>query len=129
VTIYLVLAATVPAAVVLGAVIWTHVQQQAAIDRIDDRIAHLVAGVSLLTDTTEGALRDIATEIGRLSAVSEGARPRTGTAGQRRVATASRRGHTIQDIASMEEMSEGEVRLHLQLAKARKERVNHASLR
>lgn len=129
VTIYLVLAATVPAALVLSAVIWTHVQQQAAIDRLDDRLAHLVAGVSLLTDTTEGALRDIATEIGRLAAVSDGSRPRTGTAGQRRVATASRRGHTIQDIAAMEEMSEGEVRLHLQLAKARKERVNHASLR
>jgi hypothetical protein len=128
-TYVVVLAAVGPAALVLGAVIWTHIQHQAAIDRLDDRLAHLVAGVSLLTDTTEGALRDIATEIGRLAAVTDGSRPRTTTVSQRRVSTASKRGHTVQDIAAMEEMSEGEVRLHLQLAKARKERVNHASLR
>lgn len=128
-TTYEVLVAVIPAVLVLGAVLWSHVQQQAAIDRLDDRIAHLVAGTSLLTDTTEGALRDIANEIGRLTAVTEGAGARAGAAGQRRIATAARRGRTVRDIAATEELSEGEVRLHLQLDKARKERVNHASLR
>jgi hypothetical protein len=113
---------------VLGAVLWARVRQQAGIDRLDDRIAHLVAGTSLLTDTTEGALRDIAHEIGRLAAGAEGL-ARTGAAGQRRIATAARQGRTIRDIAATEELSEGEVLLHLQLNKARKERINHASLR
>jgi hypothetical protein len=46
---------------ILGAMVWMHVQHQAAIERLDDRVAHLLAGVSLLTDTTEGALRVVAT--------------------------------------------------------------------
>ncbi|HEY6361512.1 MAG TPA: hypothetical protein VIX63_10440, partial [Vicinamibacterales bacterium] len=45
---------------ILGALVWMHVQHQAALERLDDRMAHLLAGVSLLTDTTEGALRDVA---------------------------------------------------------------------
>jgi hypothetical protein len=49
---------------------------------------------------------------------------------QRRVAGAARRGHTVQDIAASEQISEGEVRLRLQLDRAAtKERVNHASMR
>lgn len=128
-TIYMVLAAAIPTVLVLGALIRVHVQQQAAIDRLDDRIAHLMAGVSLLTDTTEGALRDVAVEIGRLAAMTEGARPPARAASQRRIASASRRGRSVQDIAATEQMSEGEVRLHLQLDRSRKERAHHASLR
>jgi len=129
VTIYVVLGAIISAALVLGAVIWSHLQQRAAIERLDERIAHLYAGVSLLTDATEGALRDTATEIGRLAAVADGASPRAGAVGRRRIAGAARRGQTVRDIAAREEMSEGEVRLHLQLDKAGKERVRHAALR
>jgi hypothetical protein len=115
---------------ILGAMVWMHVQHQAAIDRIDDRMAHLVAGVSLLTDTTEGALRDVAGEINRLATTGDrpGTRPRAAT--QRRIAGAARRGTTVQDIAASEQISEGEVRLRLQLEKAHKERVNnYASMR
>lgn len=128
-TTNMVLMSVVPALVVLGVVIWTHVQHQAAIDRLDDRMAHLLAGISLLTDTTEGALRDVALEIGRLAAVTDGtgAKPRPGS--QRRIATDARRGRTVQDIAAREELSEGEVRLHLQMERARKERASHAALR
>lgn len=126
VTIYLVVGAAV---MVLGAVIWTHVQQQAAIDRLDDRVAHLMAGVSLLTDTTEGALRDVAIEIGRLAATSVTARQEAPAVSRNRINGAARRGRTVQDIAANEQLSEGEVRLHLQLDKARKDRTRHASLR
>ncbi len=113
---------------ILGALVWMHVQQQAALERLDDRVAHLLAGVSLLTDTTEGALRDVATEITRLAAAGSAvpARPRAVT--QKRIAGAVRRGRTNQDVAADEQMSEGEVRLRLQLESARKERA-HASLR
>jgi len=114
---------------ILGALVWMHVQHQAAVERLDDRIAHLLAGVSLLTDTTEGALRDVATEIHRL-ATSDTSRPRPRAATQRRIAGAARRGTTVQDIAATEEMSEGEVRLRLQLEKAHKERLDsYASMR
>jgi hypothetical protein len=115
--------------VLLGGLVWVHVQTQAAIERLDDRLAHLLAGLSLLTDTTEGALRDVATEITRLGAAHDTVRPRPRAATQRRVASAARRGRTVQDIAATEQVSEGEVRLRLQLDKAAKERANHASMR
>ena len=117
---------------ILGVMVRMHVQHQAAVERIDDRMAHLVAGVSLLTDTTEGALRDVATEINRLAAstTADTSRPRPRAATQRRIAGAARRGTTVQDIAAAEQISEGEVRLRLQLEKAQKERVNnYASMR
>ena len=117
------------ALVVIGALVWVHRQTQAAIERLDDRMAHLLAGLSLLTDTTEGALRDVATEITRLAGVTEAARPRARAATQRRVAAAARRGRTVQDIAAAEQVSEGEVRLRLQMDQAAKERTSHASMR
>lgn len=113
---------------VMGALVWMQIQTRSAIERLDDRISHLLAGVSLLTDTTEGALRDVATELTRLAALKETARPAPRTT-TRRVATAARRGRSVQDIAATEEVSEGEVRLRLQLEQAAKERANHASMR
>lgn len=122
---------------ILGALVWMHVQHQAALERLDDRMAHLLAGVSLLTDTTEGALRDVATEINRMAAgatstgTTDALRPRPQRAAtQRRISGAARRGTPVQDIAATEQMSEGEVRLRLELEKAQKERVNnYASMR
>jgi hypothetical protein len=124
---------------ILGALVWMHVQHQAALERLDDRMAHLLAGVSLLTDTTEGALRDVATEINRMAATTGSSspsttdtlRPRpTRAVTQRRISGAARRGTPVQDIAATEQMSEGEVRLRLELEKAQKERVNnYASMR
>ena len=113
--------------VIVGAVLWVGVRLQAAIERTDDRVSHLLAGVSLLTDTTEGALRDVAAEITRLATRQEGStRPRAAT--QRRVTAAARRGRSVHEIAATEEVSEGEVRLRLQLEQAAKERA-HASMR
>ena len=111
-----------------GGLVWVHVQTQKSLERLDDRMSHLLAGVSLLTDTTEGALRDVATEVTRLAATKDAARPAPRTT-QRRVTAAARRGRSVQDIAASEEVSESEVRLRLQLEKAAKERANHASMR
>ena len=112
-----------------GGLVWVHVQTQKAIERLVDRVSHLLAGVSLLTDTTEGALRDVATEITRLAALKDvAARPAARTT-TRRVSTAARRGRSVQDIAATEQVSEGEVRLRLNLEQAAKERANHASMR
>jgi hypothetical protein len=117
------------ALLLLGSLVWVHVQTQAALARLDDRMSHLLAGLSLLTDTTEGALRDVAAEITRQGEAREAARPRARAATQRRVTGAARRGRSVQDIAAAEQVSEGEVRLRLQLDQAAKERANHASMR
>jgi len=126
VTVYFVL--TGIAAVILGAVVWVHIQQRAMLERLEDRLAHLNAGVSLLTDTTETGLRDVAVEIGRLSAMSTAPTPKSRPVTQRRVARAAKQGRSVREIAAVEGVSEGEVRLHLQMDKSRKDRA-HATVR
>jgi DNA-binding NarL/FixJ family response regulator len=116
VELYLVIAVGVLAAMQIAAG-YLIVQQQRVVDRFDDRIAHLTAGISLLTDTTEGALRDMAQEINRIGTTATD-RPRPRAVTQRRMAAAARRGHTVQQIAADERVSEGEVMLRLQLAES-----------
>src|SRR6185295_4621823 len=48
-----------------------HRRQKAAIGRLEERVSHLTAGVSLLANTTEEGLRGIALEIARLAGTSE----------------------------------------------------------
>ena len=106
------------------------VQQYRRLARLDERLAHLTAGISLLTDTAEGGLRDVAQEIERLASVgATTARPKARAATQRRVSGAARRGRSVQDIAAREKMSEGEVRLRLQLAGSGREKAHHAAVR
>lgn len=103
-------------------------QQQRTVDRLEERVGHLLAGISLLTDTTEGGLRDVALEIGRVSAPA--AKPRSRAATTRRINGAARRGRTVRDIAAAEQLSEGEVRLRLKLADvSSRQQVDHASMR
>ena len=93
------------------------VLQHRRLAQLGDRLSHLSAGVSLLTDTLEGGLRDVAQEIERLGATkTEAPKPKARAATQRRVSTAARRGRSVQDIAAKEKMSESEVRLRLQLS-------------
>jgi hypothetical protein len=106
------------------------VLQQRRLARLDERLAHLSAGISLLTDTAEGGLRDVALEIERLASIGgKASRPKARAAAQRRVSSAARRGKSVQDIAAKEQMSEGEVRLRLQMAKAATREKAHASVR
>ena len=126
VTVYFVLVGV--AAVILGGMMWVHIQQRAALERLEDRLAHLNAGVSLLTDTTETGLRDVAMEIGRLAAVTKAPAPKSRPATQRRVARAVKQGRSVRDVAAAEGVSEGEIRLHLQMDKGRKDRA-HATVR
>ena len=125
-TVYFVLVGV--AAVILGGMMWVHIQQRAALERLEDRLAHLNAGVSLLTDTTETGLRDVAMEIGRLSAATTAPAPKSRPATQRRVARAVKQGRSVRDVAAAEGVSEGEIRLHLQMDKSRKDRA-HATVR
>ena len=110
------LGAVVVIAVAQAVTMWFMRRQQRAFDRVEDRVAHLTAAVSLLTDTTEGALRDLLQRAEQVNArpAAKPARPSAATA--RRVNGAVRRGRSVQDIAATERMSEGEVRLRLQLS-------------
>jgi DNA-binding NarL/FixJ family response regulator len=106
------------------------VLQHRRLARLDERLAQLTAGISLLTDTTEGGLRDIAQEVERLVALgAKPSRPKTRAATQRRVAGAAKRGKTVQDIAAKEKMAEGEVRLRLQMSNATNREKAHAAVR
>ncbi len=101
---------------------------------LEGRVASLTAAVTLLTDTMEGGLQDVAREVGRLGAAASAASaPRARAATQRRVRTAAKRGRRVTDIAASEQMSEGEVRLMLQLGKGQvappAEPLAHASMR
>ena len=100
-----------------------HRRQKAAIGRLEERVSHLTAGVSLLANTTEEGLRGIALEIARLAGTSEPkARPQS-TARQR-ISSAAGHGQSVQDIAASEQISEGEVLLHLLMDKLRPEVTN-----
>lgn len=116
------------AVVVLAAWSWAlHLRQQARLEVLEGRVANLLAALSLLTDTTEGALRDVTTEVTRLSTggATRPARARTSTA--RRVGGAARRGQSVQQIAAAEQISEGEVKLHLSLTEG--QGGTHAEMR
>lgn len=81
---------------------------------LEHRLTQLTAGIALLTDTTEGGLRDIAVEVGKFTPAAPAARPRR-AATNRRIAGAAKRGRSLQEIAASEDVSEGEVRLRLNL--------------
>ena len=108
-----------------------HVLQHRKISKLGDRLAHQTSGISLLTDTVEGGMRDVAQEIERLSGANKpAAKPKARVATQRRVSAAAKRGRSVQDIAAKEKMSESEVRLRLQMAGAAAGREKaHATVR
>jgi hypothetical protein len=88
---------------------------------LEQRVVRLQEGINLLTDTTETGFRQVASEIGRLSAASASVAaatpvPSRPTAARLRAAT--RRGRSVKEIAAAEQVSEGEVRLRLSLADA-----------
>lgn len=100
--------------------------------RLELHVTRLQEGINLLTDTVELGFRQTATELERVSTLAQGLRPpappaRATTA---RVKAASARGRSVREIATQEQVSEGEVRLRLTLADAgtRKGRSN-ATLR
>ncbi len=98
-----------------GLSLWISGRRAAAtVAALEHRLTQLTAGIALLTDTTEGGLRDIAVEVGRFAPAAPAAKPRR-AATQRRIAGAARRGRSVQDIAASENVSEGEVRLRLNL--------------
>lgn len=108
------------AAITIGTTLLAARRQRQAVARLDERLTHLNAGLSLLTNTTEDGLRSIALEIARGAGAAE-TRSRTGVSARQRIAAAAVHGKSVQDIASTEQVSEGEVLLHLLLDKLQTE--------
>jgi hypothetical protein len=88
--------------------------QRSAMDlmRIEERAGRLDTAVHVLTDTCETGFRSIAREIGRAPIEMS---PPAKKSANRRLRTAARTGQSVAAIAAAERMSEGEVRLRLQM--------------
>lgn len=93
--------------------LWRLSHVTGTIRRYEERLGHLGDTMTLLTETTEAGFRAMALEIERLAtadAQRNAVRPSS-----TRIASAARRGRSVQQIAADEQVSEGEVRLRLHL--------------
>lgn len=83
--------------------------------RVAGRIEHLSDALALLTEAAETGFRANAVEISRMASRA-GVRSASTQAVAARIARAREKGRSIADIAASEQLSEGEVGLHLHLA-------------
>lgn len=84
------------------------------LSRLEGRLSRFGEALALLTDTTQSGFASIAGELERTD--RRAVPPTTRAATSKRIATAVRRGRTVQQIAADEQVSESEIRLHLGLA-------------
>ena len=101
------------ASVLQAGFLWRLVVAHRSVSQLEARMARHGEALSLLTDTSESGFAAVARELERLSAPGTKTTRRAST---RRVTGAARKGRKVSDIAAAEQMSEGEVRLRLQLA-------------
>jgi hypothetical protein len=105
---------------VQGWILWRLLGAVGIVQRMDEKITHFGDALTLLTETAEGGFRAVASELDRagLQATTSAAKkpvlPKPTSA---RMTAAAKRGRSVEEIASTEQVSEGEVRLRLHLAK------------
>lgn len=104
--------------------LWRLTRSLGGVQKLDEKLGHYGDALSLLTETTESGFKAVAAELDRTAArpndgpakaAIKKAMPGTSTAA--RISAAARRGRTVPEIAAAEELSEGEVRLRLHMAK------------
>jgi hypothetical protein len=104
--------------------LWRLTRSLGGVQKLDEKLGHFGDALSLLTETTESGFKAVAAELDRASArpndgpakaAIKKAMPGPSTAA--RISAAARRGRTVPEIAAAEELSEGEVRLRLHMAK------------
>jgi hypothetical protein len=108
---------------VIVAILFLNRRQRLALQRVEERLTHVHSVLSLLTNTTEDGLRSVALEVTRLAGAAE-TKPRVVVNARQRIASAAGHGRSVQDIAATEQVSEGEVLLHLLIDKLRPEAGN-----
>ena len=97
------------------------------VQRLDARVAQLSAALALLTDTVEAGFQDVLRQATPVVEKRQPVVPRANA--RRRIRSAAKRGRTVDQIAAAEHLSEGEVRLMLQMSKAQIEPERHAEMR
>jgi hypothetical protein len=104
--------------------LWRLTQSLGGVHKLDEKFGHFADALSLLTETTESGFKAVAAELDRSAArpndgpakaAIKKAMPAPSTAA--RISAAARKGRTVPEIAAAEELSEGEVRLRLHMAK------------
>lgn len=104
--------------------LWRLTRSLGGVHKLDEKFGHFADALSLLTETTESGFKAVAAELDRTAArpndgpakaAIKKAMPAPSTAA--RISAAARRGRTVPEIAAAEELSEGEVRLRLHMAK------------
>jgi hypothetical protein len=112
---YVMGAAALVVVVTQGLSLWLTRQQRRGLNSLGERICGLTSATTLLTESTESAIRDVLNQLERQATINARA-SNTSTSKTRRVTGAARRGLTVKQIAAAEQMSEGEVRLRAKLA-------------
>jgi hypothetical protein len=111
--------------------LWRVLDRLSVVARVEDRLSTLTHTLALLTDTTETCFQAIAGQLDQDR--PRGVPPEGAVRGmrQRRVVGAARRGRSVTDIATQEDVAESEVRLRLHLADpdTYAERGRHGSVR
>ena len=82
---------------------------------LDQKLTQLTQALALLTDAMESGFSAVTTEMHRASAPAPAQTPKVRSL-TRRLARAAGGGHPIHEIAAREQMSEGEVRLRINLS-------------
>jgi hypothetical protein len=94
--------------------LWT-LRRLQELSNIRERMSRLADGLALLTDTTEAGFASILREIQQAGRQAKPARAARANVAKR-VVTAARNGEHPARIAEHEDLSEGEVRLHLAMS-------------
>jgi hypothetical protein len=94
--------------------LWRLVGMMGLLRHYDERLSRTAQGLSLLVDTTESGFAMLSNELSKVgTAPAAKAAPRPST---RRIVTAAKKGRPVAEIAALEGLSEGEVRLRMHLA-------------
>jgi hypothetical protein len=103
--------------IVQGWILWRLLGAVGIVRQMDEKLAHFGDALTLLTETTEGGFRAVALELDRTASHTGAAKKPVGRPTSARMTAAAKRGRTVEEIAATEQVSEGEVRLRLHLAK------------
>jgi hypothetical protein len=107
-------------------VLWWHGTR---VKRLDARVAQLSAALALLTDTVEAGFQDVLKQTAP-AAEKRPVVPSRAANARRRIRSAAKRGKPVEQIAAAEQLSEGEVRLMLQMSGGpQSEPAHHAEMR
>ncbi len=106
-------------AFVQATMLWRLARATSSSVRTEEKIGHFADALSLLTETTETGFRALAAEMERgvPARNAKGVKSASTRTSSARVSAAARKGRSIPEIAAAEQVSEGEVRLRLHLAR------------